>query len=200
MHMLPSQGYKYLVQAHDLLTGLPEWRALTHKTGRTLGQFIFEELLCQWGGLEEIVIDNGTPFVAALEWIATQYHICHIRISAYNSQANRVIETIHQMIRDSLVKMYTGNIKQWYEYALYTFQVDHVTTRKVTGLMLYYTVYRIKPLLPFDITKATFLIALILIPLSMADLLAVCTCMLQKCNKDLAKIHECVLAACYTSI
>ena len=104
MYMLPSQGYKYLVQARDLLTGLPEWRALTHKTGRTLGQFIFEELLCQWGRLEEIVTGNGTPFVAALEWITTQYHICHIRISAYNSQANRVIETIHQTIRDSLVR------------------------------------------------------------------------------------------------
>jgi len=71
MHMPPSQGYKYIVQARDSLTGWPEWRALTRETGRTLGQFIFEELLCRWGGLEEIVTDNGTPFVAALEWIAT---------------------------------------------------------------------------------------------------------------------------------
>jgi len=69
--MPPSQGYKYIVQARDSLTGWPEWRALTCETGRTLGQFIFEELLCQWGGLEEIVTDNGTLFVAALEWIAT---------------------------------------------------------------------------------------------------------------------------------
>jgi len=111
MHMPPSQGYKYIVQARDLLTGWLEWRALTRETGRTLGQFIFEELLCWWDGLEEIITDNGTPFVAALEWIATRYHIHHIRISAYNSQANGVVETMHRTIRDSLVKMCAGNIK-----------------------------------------------------------------------------------------
>jgi len=67
MHMPPSQGYKYLVQAHDSLTGWPEWRALTCETGRTLGQFIFKELLCRWSRLEEIITDNGTLFVAALK-------------------------------------------------------------------------------------------------------------------------------------
>ncbi|KXN83395.1 hypothetical protein AN958_01499 [Leucoagaricus sp. SymC.cos] len=45
MHMPPSHGYKYIVQARDSLTGWIEWRALTQETGRTLGQFIFEEIL-----------------------------------------------------------------------------------------------------------------------------------------------------------
>jgi len=43
------------------------------------------------GGLEEIVMDNGTAFVVALDWIAEHYHIWHIRISAYNSQSNDVM-------------------------------------------------------------------------------------------------------------
>jgi len=85
---------------------------LTRETGRTLGQFPCEKILCCWGGLEEIVMDNGFAFVAALDWIATCYHIYHIRISAYNSQANEVIETTHRTIRDSLVKMCHGNIKK----------------------------------------------------------------------------------------
>jgi len=42
---------------------------------RILKQFIFEEILCHWEGLEEIVMDNGTAFVAALDWIAERYHI-----------------------------------------------------------------------------------------------------------------------------
>ncbi|KXN92906.1 hypothetical protein AN958_08088 [Leucoagaricus sp. SymC.cos] len=66
-----------------------------------LGQFIFEELLCHWGGLEEIVTENGTAFIAALDWIADWYHIHHIRILAYNSQSNSVIETTHRTICDS---------------------------------------------------------------------------------------------------
>jgi len=94
---------------------------LTRETGRTLGKFLFEEILCCWGGLEEIMTDNGSAFMVALDWIATCYHICHIRISAYNSQANGVVETTHQTIRDSLVKIYHRNIKKWYKHALYVF-------------------------------------------------------------------------------
>jgi len=67
------------------------------------------------------------------------------------------------------------------------------------GLTLYYMVYGIEPLLPFDITEATFLIAPILMPLSTVDLLVVRAHMLQKHDEDLAKIHKCVLTACYAS-
>jgi len=101
------------------------------------------------------------------------------------------------MIRDSLVKICTENIKQWYKYVPYAFWADCIMTRKATGLTPYYMAYGIKPLLLFDITEAIFLIAPILMPLSMADLLVVHAHMLQKHNEDLAKIHEHVLTARY---
>jgi len=90
-----------------------------------------------------------------------------------------------------------GNIERWYEYAPYTFWADRVTTRKAMGLTPYYVAYGIEPLLSFDITEATFLIASILTPLSTVDLLVVRARMLQKHDEDLAKIHKCVLTACY---
>jgi len=92
-----------------------------------------------------------------------------------------------------------GNIKQWYEYAPYIFWADHVMTRKAMGLTPYYVAHGIKPLLPFDITEATFLITPILMPLLTVDLLAVRARMLQKRDENLAKIHERVLTACYAS-
>ena len=104
------------------------------------------------------------------------------------------------MIRDSLVKMCAGNIKQWHEYALYTFWADRVKTRKATGLMPYYATHGVEPLLPFDITKATFLTTAISTPLPTANLLVIWARMLQKHNEDLAKIHGRVLVARYTSI
>jgi hypothetical protein len=42
---------------------------LKTETGRTLGAFIFEEILCRWGAVEEIVTDNSTPFIAAVNWL-----------------------------------------------------------------------------------------------------------------------------------
>jgi hypothetical protein len=200
MHMPPSHGFKYIVQARCSLTGWPEWRALTRETGRTLGSFIFEEILCRWGGLEEIVTDNGTAFVAALDWLADKYHIRHIRISAYNSQSNGVVETTHRTVRDALVKACNGNVRKWYEHAPYVFWADRVTTRKSTGLTPYYAVHGVEPLLPFDITEATFLTPPVVSKISSSDLLAIRSRALEKRDEDLAQIHEKVVAARFKSI
>jgi len=143
--------------------------------------------------------DNGSTFMAALGWIATRYHICHIRISAYNLQANGVVETMHWTIKDSLVKIYHGNIKKWYKHAPYVFWADRITTCKSTSMTPFYAAHGVEPLLPFDIMEATFLTAKFSNQLSTASLLAICARMLQKHNEDLAKIHDCVLAAHYTS-
>jgi hypothetical protein len=50
--------------------------------------FLFKEVLCRWGAIEEIVFNNGTPYVAALNWLARRYSINHICISLYNSCGN----------------------------------------------------------------------------------------------------------------
>ncbi|KXN81049.1 hypothetical protein AN958_06171 [Leucoagaricus sp. SymC.cos] len=113
-------------------------------------------------GFEEIVTDNGTAFVAALDWIADWYHIRRIKISVYNSQFNGVVETTHRTIHDGLVKMCAGGIKNGYEYAPYIFWADRVTTRKSTGMTPYNAVHGVEPLHPFDITEATFLASSIL--------------------------------------
>jgi hypothetical protein len=199
MHLPLLYGHKYIVQAHCSLTGWPEWRALTRETGHTIGSFIFEEILCRWGGLEEIVTDNGMPFVAVLDWLAEKYHICHIRISAYNSQLNGVVETTHRTVCKALIKTCEGDMRKWYEHIPYVFWADRVTMRKATGLMPYYIVHGVEPLLPFDITEVTFLVVLFTSKVSEAELLAIRARTLEKRDEDLAQVHEQVLKAWFSS-
>jgi hypothetical protein len=59
---------------------------------------------CRWGAVEEIVTDNGMANVVALDWLAERFGIRHIRISAYNSRANGIVERQHRTIRESIVK------------------------------------------------------------------------------------------------
>jgi hypothetical protein len=92
MFMPRAGGFRYIVQARCSLTSYPEFRVLRKETGSALGAFIFEELLCRWGALEEIVTDNGQPFIEALNYLANCYGITHIWISPYNSQANGPVE------------------------------------------------------------------------------------------------------------
>ena len=75
--------------------------------------FVFEEVLCRWGGCKEIVTDNMPAMVAALDWLLKTYHINHIRISAYNSRTNGVVEHSHRTIRNSIVKACNWDITQW---------------------------------------------------------------------------------------
>ena len=172
MHMPTAQGFSYVIQARCSLTGWPEWRKLKKEIGRTIGTFLFEEILCRWGGLEEIVTDNGTPFVAALDWLANKYHIRHIRISPYNSKVNGIVERSHRTIRDSLVKACDGDITQWPNHAAHVFWADRITTRKATGHSPFYMTHGVEPLLPLDIIKATFLVPEITTKLDTASLIA----------------------------
>jgi len=63
----------------------------------------------------------------------------------------------------------------------------------------YYAVHSVEPLHPFDITEATFLTSPITSNLFTMELFSVQARMLQKCEEDLAEIHNHVLVARYTS-
>jgi len=200
MFMPPAGGYHYIIQAHDSLTAWPEWRTLHTETARTLAAFIFKEILCQWGAVEEIVTDNGTAFIVALDLLADRHGIQHIQISAYNSHANGIIERQHRTIQESLVKACGGDITKWPTILPHIFWADCATTRKSTGHTPFYMAHSVEPILPFDITLATFLVPDIAKPLSTDELISVCTRQLQKHEDNLAAIHANVLCSHFSSV
>ena len=190
MMMPKAGGYRYIVQARCSLTSWPEWRALRTETGKTIGDFIFQELLCRWGGLAEIVTDNGGPFVSALEHLADKYHITHIRISAYNSQANGPVERRHRDVREALMKMADGEEEKWPTVAHAVFWAERITVLKSTGKSPYYMAHGVEPLLPFDISEATYLLGPLDAPMTEAELLETRARQLLKRPDDLEQMKE----------
>ena len=190
MHMTPARGFQYIIQARCSLTAWPEWRALRTESGVTIGRFIFEEILCRWGAVEEIVTDNGSAYIAALDWLANKYNIRHIRISAYNSRANGIVERQHRTIRESLLKTCEGEVSKWPAAAPHVFWADRVTTHRSTGHSPFFMTHGVEPILPFNITLATFLVPDLTFPLSTADLIATRARQLQTREDDLANIRD----------
>lgn len=127
MHMPRAAGMAYIIQARCSLISYPEFRVLANETGAAVGKFIFNDVLCRWGTVEELVTDNGAPIVAGLDWLAKKYHITHIRISPYNKQANGIVERSHRTIHESIVKSCHGNLHRWPEVTPYVFWADRVT-------------------------------------------------------------------------
>jgi len=200
MFMPLAGGFRYIVQARCSLTAWPKWRALHTETSHMLGNFIFEEILCRWGAVGKIITDNGTAYIAALEWLADKYRIHHIRISVYNSQVNGIVKRQHRTIQDSIFKACDGKDSHWPKVAPFAFWADCATVRKSTGYSPFYMVHGVEPILPFDLIQATFLIPNLTQPLTTEDLLAVRARQLQKRPVDLASIHNHILASRHASV
>jgi hypothetical protein len=160
MYMPRTSGYRYIVQARCSLSSYPEHRKLRKENGSTIGTFIFEDILCCWGALEEIVTDNGPAFIEALNWLAEQYGIHHIRISPYNSQANGIVERRHLDVQEAIMKVCDGEEWKWPTAMHAVFWAERITIHKALGHSAYYIVHRVEPLLLFDLAEATYMVPL----------------------------------------
>ncbi|GLB43661.1 putative integrase core domain containing protein [Lyophyllum shimeji] len=195
MHMPSSHGYAYIVQGRCSLAHWPEWRALRKENHKTIGEWLFEDIICRWGGLREIVTDNGPAFIKAVAYLAKKYHINFIRISGYNSRANGLVERPHFDVRQALFKAVDGVERRWFTGAYSVFWSERVTIRKRMGCSPYYAATGTHPLLPFDITEAIYLQPPPDSVLSSTDLIARRAVALQKRSEDLTKLHSDVYAA-----
>ena len=161
IHMTPkSNGCKYIVHARCHLTSWPEARALQKENAESIGRWLFEDIICRWGCLVEIVTDNGPPFIKAVKWLADKYGIRGIRISPYNSKANGSIERPHWDLRQMLYKATGGAITRWFWFLHHVLWADRISCRKRLGHSPFFMVTAAHPVIPLDVVEATWLIKL----------------------------------------
>ncbi len=195
MHMPASNGFHYIVQARCSLTHYPEFRMLRKENAKSIGDWIYEDILCRWGGLSEIVTDNGAPFLKALDYLSKRYHINHIRISGYNSRANGLVERPHFDVRQAISKATDTSENKWSQATYSVFWSEHITIRRRMGCSPYFAVTGTHPLLPFDVSEATYLQPPPESTLTTTDLIARRAIALQKRQEDLEKLTSDVYAA-----
>src|SRR5690349_12582630 len=67
IHMSPpSNGCSYIVHSQCGLLPWMEARVLRKENTKSIGQWLFEDIVCHWGSLVKIVTDNGSPFKKAV--------------------------------------------------------------------------------------------------------------------------------------
>lgn len=193
--MMPlAGGFRYIIQARDSLTSWVEWRALRAESARTVAAFVFEEIFCRWGPVAELVSDNGKPLIAeAVTEMYRKYGVNHIRISAYNSQANGAVERRHRDVREAIMKMVKGDESKWPSVVHAVFWAERITIQKATGMSPYEMAHGVEPVLPFDLAEATFMVKMPEGVVSPEDLLAARARQLLKRPADLRKAHERIL-------
>ena len=188
MSMTPkSNGCGHIAHGRCGMTSWMEGRPLREETGRSVGIWLFEDIICRWGCIIWIITDNGSVYRAAVAWLERKYGIKGIKISPYNSKANGVVERGHFIIREGIVKSCQGNINQWPSKVHHAFFADKCITRKSTGFSPYYLLYGVDPVLPFDLTEATFLVHGFHSGMKTEELLALRIRQLEKRPEDIAQ-------------
>ena len=195
MHMPKAQNRRYLVAARDDLSGAAEGRALEKASARSLSRFFWEEIICRYGAIGEVVTDNGPEVKGAFSELVRRYGIPQIRISPYNSKANGVVERGHFTIREGLVKACEGRINLWPSKVHHAFFADKVTTRRATGSSPFFLLHGVHPVLPFDLSEATFMVDGFHSGMSSSDLLALRIRQLEKRPEDLARAAAIIKAS-----
>jgi hypothetical protein len=161
MHMTPkSNGCGHIVHGRCGMTSWMEGRPVRAENGKTIATWLFEDIICRWGCITEIVTDNGGPYRSAVAWLEQKYGIKGIKISSYNSKANGKIERPHWDVRQMLYKATGGNPSKWFWFFHHVMWADRMSVRKGFGCSPFFMVTGAHPILPLDIQEATWLVEL----------------------------------------
>ena len=161
MSMTPkSNGCGHIAHGRCGLTSWMEGRPLREETARTVGIWLFEDIVCRWGCIRRIITDNASVYKAAVAWLEKKYGITGIRISSYNSKANGRVERPHWDVRQMLWKATGGNPIKWFWFFFLVLWADRITIRKYFGCSPFFMTTGAHPILPLDIQEATWLVEL----------------------------------------
>jgi hypothetical protein len=124
-----TSGKKFLVVARDYLSGYPEARALVHNDSASVCKFLEEVVFPRWGVPLKLTVDGGPENRGLVEGLSKLLGINRVTASAYNPQAQGLIERGHKELVGALRKMrgpWPSNLHK----ALWA---DRVTTKRSTG-------------------------------------------------------------------
>jgi hypothetical protein len=114
---VPSlKQHEYIAHGHCALSSWMEETPLIKENGKAIARWLFEDVICHWGALKEIVTDNGGPWNSAVQWLISKYGYGSIIISPYNKISNGKIERPHWDVRQSLYKATGGNASNWFYF------------------------------------------------------------------------------------
>jgi transposase InsO family protein len=97
--------FKYIVCTRDDLSRASEGRALRKNNSKSLMRFFWEQIYCRYGAIAQVVMDNGPEVKGAFAELLRRLSIPQVRISAYNKQANGVVERGHFIIREAIINL-----------------------------------------------------------------------------------------------
>jgi len=148
---ITKDGNRHIITAIDYATRWVVAKAVKSMDTATVVNFLYNDILMNYGCPFEIVSDRGKSFLAnALIEFENIQRIKHLSSTPYHPQTNGMIERMHAMIGHSISTLSNSQPCRWDEYLPETIFAIRVRTHAVTKLSPFYLLYGIDPKLPGD--------------------------------------------------
>ncbi|GBG91319.1 hypothetical protein CBR_g52205 [Chara braunii] len=130
---ISTDGYRYILDARDNLSGFVEAVALKKKTRRSVADWI-EDFYLRHPFIKRFIADNGTKFVNQ-EVLGMLKRLCvPIKlIEPYHSEANAPVERGHRTLKNTIAKLAADNQGSWPRYLKQAVFSENMTPKRTTG-------------------------------------------------------------------
>lgn len=144
-------GCKNIITAIDYTTRWVVAKAVKNRDTETVAQFLYEEILLNYGAPREIITDRASVFSAQVlqEYMRLQ-RIHHKASTPYHPRTNGMVERMHGVMVPLLSKMCEGVPRHWDRYLPAAVFALRARVHEVTGYSAFKLVYGIQPRLPMD--------------------------------------------------
>jgi len=143
---------RYVIAAMDYFTKWPVARAIPNIQAVTVVQFIYEDIICQFGCPKIFQTDNGRSFHnKLLAALAEDFGIDYRRTSPYHPEANGLIERFNRTMGTALAKHARTNKLTWDRYLPGILAAYRFSTHSSTNFSPFRLCFGQDPRLPIDL-------------------------------------------------
>ena len=156
------KGNRWLLIGVDYTTNWCVARAMPVASAEAVADFLYEEIVMNFGCFSELVTDRGSNFCSTLvKEYQRRIGVKHKLTSAYHPRTNSKVERFNGVIKPMLRKFTNGALHMWDDHVHSALWACRIRIHSTTGFSPYYLTYGRQPKLPGDIMrpyidKATF--------------------------------------------
>ncbi|KAI3650144.1 hypothetical protein MP228_005001, partial [Amoeboaphelidium protococcarum] len=148
---LTKSGNRHIVTAIDYATRWVVAKAVPNRDAATVANFIYEEIVTNYGSPIEILSDRAKSFLdEGVQYYKQKWNIKHVLSSPYHPQTNGMVERMHAMLNHSITTLTSGHPSRWDEYLKEAVFGIRVRTHAVTKFSPFYLLYGVSPRIPSD--------------------------------------------------
>ncbi|GBG65061.1 hypothetical protein CBR_g49133 [Chara braunii] len=128
-----TDGYRYILDARDNLSGYVEAVTLKRKTGKGVADWI-EDFYLRHPFVRRFIADNGTEFInqevlSRLKTLCVPIKI----IEPYHPEANAPVERGHRTLKNTIAKLAMNDLGKWPRFLKQAVFSENMTPKRTTG-------------------------------------------------------------------